>query len=126
MSGKELFRLVVCGGRDYQDSVKVERVLEMAHQSAQRHGFELVLIEGGASGVDAFAHRWAHRKGVRQETFAADWKAFGKAAGPLRNRRMLEAGADLVLAFPGGKGTADMVRQARRAGVQVESAEETP
>ena len=53
-------------------------------------------------------------------TFPADWKTYGRAAGPLRNARMIAEGKpDLVLAFPGGRGTADMTRKARAAGVEV-------
>jgi len=34
---------------------------------------------------------------------------------------MADAGADLCIAFPGGRGTADMVRRARAAGIPVRS-----
>ncbi len=50
---------------------------------------------------------------------AAKWETYGKAAGPIRNREMLLNLPALVVAFPGGKGTADMVRQAERAGIPV-------
>jgi hypothetical protein len=60
------------------------------------------------------------RHRVLHTAFVADWDANGKAAGPLRNQRMLEAfNPDMVLAFPGGRGTADMVRKAKRRGVKV-------
>jgi hypothetical protein len=50
----------------------------------------------------------------------ADWNTHGRAAGPIRNQRMLdEVKPELVVAFPGGRGTADMVRRAREAGVNV-------
>lgn len=52
--------------------------------------------------------------------FRADWEQCGRQAGPLRNARMLAEGRpDAVIAFPGGKGTADMVRKARAAGLPV-------
>ena len=48
-----------------------------------------------------------------------DWKKYGKKAGPLRNQQMLEEGKpDLVVAFPGGNGTADMVRRAKKANIE--------
>jgi hypothetical protein len=79
--------------------------------------FECV-IEGGALGADRLAREWAEGMAIRVETFDADWMAHGPAAGPMRNRRMLEEGRpDMLVAFPGGAGTADMVRQARRARV---------
>lgn len=113
------FRVLICGGRDYADSVAVERRLEAGRARLAGTGRELVVIEGGASGADAFAHRWAHRNGVKLETYPADWEAHGKAAGPIRNAHMLSTMPDVVLAFPGGRGTADMVRRARLAGIPV-------
>jgi hypothetical protein len=79
-----------------------------------------VIIHGGAKGADMLAEKWAVYNGVRHQKFAADWAAHGPAAGPIRNRRMLVEGKpDVVIAFPGGRGTADMVWQARDAGVEV-------
>jgi len=53
--------------------------------------------------------------------FPADWSRHGKSAGPIRNRQMLiEGRPDIVVAFPGGKGTANMIKQAVEAGVKVE------
>lgn len=78
------------------------------------------LIAGDASGVDDFAVEWAFVNGIAAAKWYACWDKFGKAAGPIRNAAMLKFGKpDLVLAFPGGAGTADMVKKARTAGVEV-------
>lgn len=109
-------RVIVCGGRDYQDGTRVSAVLHKLHSEA---GIDLI-IEGGAKGADYLAHVWACMAGVPTERFEADWENQGSFAGPARNKRMLDEGKpDLVIAFPGGRGTADMVRKARKAGVQV-------
>lgn len=109
-------RVLVCGGRDFNDPSFVFRHLSGAHE---RESIDL-LIEGGATGVDRFARSWAETRGIPVETFRADWQTYGKAAGPLRNQTMLRIGKpDLVLAFPGGRGTANMVKQARESGVRV-------
>lgn len=111
-------RVLVCGGRAYGDSHRVFQVLDTLHREA---GIDVV-IEGGARGADALARSWAeHPYGCGSvETYEADWETHGTFAGPARNKRMLEEGKpDLVVAFPGGKGTADMVRKARKAGVEV-------
>lgn len=109
-------RVIVCGGRDYRDGARVSAVL---HKLNQERGIDLI-IEGGAKGADYLAHVWACMAGVPTERFEADWENQGSFAGPARNKRMLdEAKPDLVIAFPGGRGTADMVRKARRAGVEV-------
>jgi hypothetical protein len=78
------------------------------------------IIEGGAKGADESAAIWAIRRGVTSQRFSASWAERGPAAGPIRNQQMIDEGKpDLVLAFPGGRGTADMVRRAKAAGVEV-------
>lgn len=108
-------RVLVCGGRDFRPGPSDYATL------ASFIAPGMILIHGGARGADAFAAGFAKGLGsVQVIEFQADWKRDGKAAGPLRNERMLRFGKpDLVLAFPGGRGTADMVRRARAAGVEV-------
>jgi 2-keto-3-deoxy-L-rhamnonate aldolase RhmA len=79
------------------------------------------LIQGGAHGADALAREWAVDRQIQEiVTEYADWERHGKAAGPLRNQRMLDVWhPDVVVAFPGGRGTASMVRLAQRANVPV-------
>jgi len=114
---RERFRVLVTGGRDYDNALDVERALNMVYA---RHGAPIV-IHGGASGADTLAAKWAERLGVPQRVHLADWRRHGRKAGPLRNQQMLDdEKPQLVLAFPGGRGTADMVRRARAAGVPVE------
>lgn len=109
-------RVLVCGGRDYNDSHRVFAVLDKLHSEA---GIDLI-IEGGARGADHLAMSWAADRRVPRERYDADWEAHGNFAGPMRNRRMLEEGKpDIVVAFPGNRGTADMCRKARKAGVEV-------
>jgi len=109
-------RVLVCGGRNYSDLDRVGAVLGKYNQDA---GIDL-LIEGGAYGADRLARQWAQALGIPVDTYEADWENQGSFAGPMRNTRMINEGKpDLVIAFPGGRGTADMVKKARRAGVQV-------
>lgn len=109
-------RVLVCGGRDYVNRNCAFQILDAA---VERLGLSFV-IEGGADGADQLARQWRVERGVRGETFLADWAAHGRAAGPLRNKAMLDEGApDLVLAFPGGRGTTNMVKQAEARGVRV-------
>lgn len=110
-------RVLVCGGRRYSNSAALNRELDRLHLL---HIITLV-IHGAALGADKLAQSWAESRGVSFARFPANWKRYGIYAGPLRNKKMLEEGApDLVIAFPGGKGTADMMRQARAAGVTVQ------
>ena len=110
------FRLLVCGGRDYRDAATVARVLDAV---LRKHGIASI-IQGGADGADRLAAEWGWDHKIPVGTFNADWKAHGRAAGPIRNKKMLDEGEpDAVVAFPGGRGTADMVRQARAANIKV-------
>lgn len=109
-------RVLVCGGRDYANWSAVHHALGALHV---KRGVT-ALIEGGAKGADALAHAWAVKFGIEVITFTADWDIDGKRAGPLRNQRMIDEGRpDGVVAFPGGRGTADMIRRAEAAGIKV-------
>ena len=109
-------RLLVCGGRDFSDTSAAYKVLDAMHRAL---GIDVV-IEGHARGADRIAGYWARRNGITNLKFPADWGKHGKAAGAIRNQQMLDEGRPShVLAFPGGRGTADMVARARAAGVQV-------
>lgn len=78
------------------------------------------VIHGAASGADRLAGEVATEMGIPVEEFPARWNDYGRAAGVIRNQMMLTHGKpDLVLAFPGGRGTADMVARARKANVPV-------
>lgn len=110
-------RILVTGGRKFEDAAYVNEILSAIHQ--EEGGIE-VLINGGAPGADTLGKGWALANGIPVATYEPDWKKFGKSAGPRRNQRMLEMEKpDLVVAFPGGRGTADMVGRAMAAGVQV-------
>jgi hypothetical protein len=109
-------RVLVCGGRDYDDMETLDRVLD---QKFAECPFS-VLIHGDARGADSLARTWAFKRGVAQIACPANWRKFGLSAGRLRNIQMLqEHFPDLVIAFPGGNGTAHMVSVAKRAKVQV-------
>lgn len=112
-------RALVCGGRDFSDYLLFAQTIR---EIEARRGKIGTIIHGGARGADWFAHLFCDSpKGARrEERFPADWKTHGRAAGPIRNQRMIDEGKpDLVIAFPGGRGTADMVRRARRANIEV-------
>lgn len=111
----ETKRILVCGGRDFNDEDIVFAALESHVDRMQS-----TVIQGHAPGADRLAREWCGRNGVHLESYPADWAAHGKAAGPIRNQRMIDEGKPTkVIAFPGGRGTADMVRRARAAGIPV-------
>lgn len=108
--------VLVCGGRDYRDKRKVWTVLHELHARCPISH----VIQGGATGADVFAKDWAiSTNNVQDVECKANWDRYGKAAGALRNAAMLRLEPHLVIAFPGGRGTADMVRKAQKANVLV-------
>lgn len=113
---KPPMRLLVCGGRDYANRKTLYATLDYLH--AQR-GI-LCVIAGGARGADTLAADWARARGVPLDEYLAEWGLYGKRAGMIRNKRMLDDGKpDGVLAFPGGFGTLNMVNQAFERGLPV-------
>lgn len=114
-------KVLVCGGRTYAKAEKVFQNLNMIHD------IEPIteIIEGGANGADRLARDWARAHKIPVRTFEAQWATNGDKAGPLRNKQMLDEGKPwLVVAFPGGKGTMNMIGQARKAGIQLRIIEE--
>ncbi len=110
-------KVLVCGGRDFDDPLTLGSWLGGIHKN---NGPITLLIEGGATGADYMARKFAEWQGIPVKTFNAEWSRYGNAAGPIRNKRMLDEGKpDLVVAFEGRKGTANMVSQAKKAGVKV-------
>lgn len=110
-------RVLVCGGRDYNNYSHLYHVLDDIQD--ERGAFSVV-ITGDAAGADHWAESWAYMAKIRHMKFAADWIGYGRKAGPIRNQIMVDEGRpDLVIAFPGGNGTADMVRRARKANLEV-------
>ncbi len=107
--------VLVTGGRDYKDAKRVSDTLDVIHQA---HHIEM-LVHGCATGADTLAAIWAMKRGVHPAGVPALWDFYGKIAGRVRNSAMLVFKPDLVVAFPGGSGTANMVGQARQLRIPV-------
>lgn len=108
------YRILVCGGRTYSDKKEVKRVLDHLYPRMSH------LMTGAARGVDMLASEWqrANDYNPQYTEFQAEWDKFGYAAGPIRNKKMLRDGKpDMVVHFPGGRGTANMLKIAKEAGV---------
>lgn len=105
-------RVVVTGGRHYEDYARVLSVLaDLDH--------DCVIVHGGASGADSLASRAAQELGLGVEIYLPNWSRYGRAAGPMRNQLMV-MNASLVIAFPGGRGTRSCILAAERIGVPVQ------
>lgn len=102
------------GGRHYSNRKLVELIVDSLGS--------VHCLVGDASGLDALV-RDQYWPADEITVFHANWECHGKAAGPIRNREMLQE-ADLLIAFPGGRGTADCIRQAKELGIPVLRVEE--
>lgn len=109
-------RVLVCGGRDFEDFEAVDYVLEYFHTKVEPIS---LIIQGGATGADSLAKDWAHMNYIPCLEHPANWPKYNKPAGMIRNKEMLKWGPEMVIAFPGGKGTAGMVKLAKQAGLIV-------
>jgi ABC-type Fe3+-hydroxamate transport system substrate-binding protein len=109
-------RVLVCGGRDFDDTELMINSMLFLHEKTP---FSCI-IEGGARGADRGARTFAIYMNIPFETYFADWDKYGKGAGPIRNKQMIVEGKpDMVIAFPGGHGTANMIKQATNAGIKI-------
>ena len=108
-------RPLVTGGREFRDLALLEKTLDDLHSKSVIQ----ILIHGGARGADTMAHLWALKKGVQPARCDANWDYYKSAAGPKRNLAMLYLHPDLVLAFPGGTGTSNMVKLAKANNIEV-------
>ena len=113
-------RIGVTGGRDYEDK---EIVFETWDFVLLKEG-PFVMVNGLARGADWLSLAWydqvGREAGCMFDPFPAYW-GLGRMAGPIRNKHMLDSGLDALVAFPGGRGTADMVTRAKDKGVPIYS-----
>lgn len=121
-------RVLVCGGRDFTDINFIENALENLLFSGAVIPPGLFIMEGQGPGVnkqpscDELVFRWRMRMGITGQRFPVVHAVDGPwpAAGPRRNSRMLKDGRpELGIAFPGGRGTADMVTKMKAKGIKI-------
>lgn len=108
-------KFIVCGGRGYADRDRVFSVLDAVHAKCLIH----LLIEGGANGADRLSRDWAIDRGIQVATFHANWDYYKGYAGPMRNQAMADQRPDGLIAFPGGKGTAGMIKICEEMDIKV-------
>ena len=113
-----MIKVLICGGRDFSDyGLLADTIIGLIGQYDPK---EVTIISGHARGADKLGERFARDNECKLEIFPADWNKFGKGAGHIRNQKMIDEGKpDLVVAFPGGRGTADMIKRAKKHGIEV-------
>lgn len=126
-------RILVCGGRNFNEE---EFIFDYLDYKSSKFTHTATIINGYASGADKIARDWALDRGYSVEDYPADWndidhpdaiiainkwgKVYNRNAGFIRNQKMLEYGKpELVIAFPGGGGTQDMVERSLKVNLDV-------
>ncbi len=114
-------RLLITGSRSWTDTDTLTTALDQAWRDLGAHPGTVLVCGACPTGVDAIAAAAWRAWGRPVQECPADWARAGRAAGPARNQVMVDAGADLCLAFPlpGSTGTWDCVRRAKTAGIPV-------
>lgn len=112
-----MYRVLVTGSRWWSDEETIYKALDAELERAGK----ITLVHGACrSGADAIAQKWGEDRGPEKviiERHPANWAKYGKYAGPIRNEEMVNAGADVCLAFPlrGSVGTVDCANRATSA-----------
>lgn len=117
-------KVLVTGSRYYNDVSTVWRILDSTNSIV---GGISLLIDGASDdvtgpyiGADYWSHQWACAHNIPTSRYHAQWKIQGKAAGPIRNKRMLdEAKPEILVAFPGNNGTRNMIELCQKAKINI-------
>ena len=113
-------KLIICGGRHFDDYEALERVVDKVI-SELNSSEESEIVSGHCQGTDLLGELYAEKHGLKCTVFPANWKKFGKAAGPIRNSEMIKYISDsenpavIALVGPNAKGTMDTVNKAIKA-----------
>lgn len=109
-----MIKVCVTGGRDFIDKEFIKKVLDRIKRN------DIILAHGGAKGVDSLCEEYALTRGWKVVKYKADWKQYKKAAGTIRNSYMLhDFKPNVLIAFPGGKGTQDCINKAFNLNIKI-------
>ena len=105
-------RVVIAGCRDYNNYAEAKEYIDFCLSEIRKEN-EIVIVSGCASGADAIGERYAKENGFKVEKYPADWKSYGRSAGPIRNKQMAQI-SDYVICFWNNKskGTKSMINYA--------------
>jgi hypothetical protein len=111
-------RVLICGDRNWTDRRRIGWYLNTLPVGS-------VVIHGNAPGVDRIAAELARELGFEVIAFPAQWWRYGRAAGPLRNKQMIDEGRPDKVAYAhddldASTDTRGIVDQAHSAGIPVE------
>ena len=115
---KQVIRCGIVGSRSITDSEYVFSVLDFYLRRLLEE-YEVVIISGGAIGIDTLGAQWAETNGLKTEIYLPDWDLHGKKAGFLRNQTIIDNSDYLIAITTGSNGTADSIKRANKKGIKV-------
>lgn len=111
-----MIKILVCGDRNWTNERVIKDFIEKLPD-------DVIIIHGNCRGADLIAGKYSLNRGLTVITYPADWERYGKSAGPIRNKEMLDEEPHLVIAFHNNieksKGTKNMIEQAKKANINV-------
>jgi len=107
-------KVIIAGSRHISDSEELEKLIKNT-------GWEInEVVSGNCRGVDEMGEQWAEKQNIPVKQFMADWTAYGREAGELRNRDMAEYADGLILLWDGkSPGSSCMLRESAKAGISI-------
>lgn len=103
-------RLIIAGGRDFHDYIDLDSAVTMYIGSIFEWPYDITIISGCAKGADSLGERYANQRGINLERCPADWKSYGKGAGPIRNTEMAMVATHCICFWDGkSRGTKNMI-----------------
>lgn len=91
-----MYRLAIIGTRVFTDYELLETTLNEYKDQIS------LVVSGGAEGADTLGEYWANENNIKTKIFYPNWNKYGKRAGYLRNKEIVE-NSDAVIAFWDGK-----------------------
>jgi hypothetical protein len=112
------YRIIIAGGRDFDDWELLRT--KVSYYLLTLEPKDVEIVSGCCEGADQLGEEYSILYGYPLKEFEEDWKKYGKAAGPIRNKQMAEYATHLI-AFWDWKsdGTRDMIKQAKEHGLLV-------
>lgn len=118
-TNKDRYRVIIAGSRNFCDYEVLRDRCEDVLAIPMAMG-NVIIVSGHAKGVDQLGERFAFENKLKTIVFPAEWKKYGRAAGPLRNKIMAD-NADALIAFWDGesRGTGNMIHLAQNKGLKL-------
>jgi hypothetical protein len=111
-----MIKVIIAGGRDFQDWDKLVEVCDRAFKDYK----QIEIVSGAANGADKLGERYANERGHLIKLFPADWDKYGKSAGYRRNAEIADYAGALVAFWDGkSRGTSHMINLAKSKELKV-------